>query len=163
METVRTVTRRPAAHPPAEESVPQPAAAEGLAAAKQVPVVPDAEHQALQLAFPVGSRQRFRTYHPAIWPRDWRRAAERAAWGLRPDDLLEVTGYGATWGFPEALLLRRVRDGTTAMIFPVELAPGTGDIPVVGLASGAAATADVRQHLRATQQWEDDGGRRLSS
>jgi hypothetical protein len=78
---------------------------------------------ALALAFPVGSRLRFHSYHPAIWPRDWRRAAERSAWGLRRDDLLEVTGYGADRGFPDALLARRVHDGTPAMIFPPEVEP----------------------------------------
>ncbi|MBI3972134.1 MAG: hypothetical protein HY332_12655 [Chloroflexi bacterium] len=83
----------------------------------------DPDVQRLMQAYPLGSRQQFVSYHPAIWPSDWRRAAERAPWGLRRGDVVEVTGYGASRGFPEALLVRRVGDGTDAMIFPAELAP----------------------------------------
>jgi hypothetical protein len=34
-----------------------------------------------------------------------------------------VAGHGATQGFPEALLVRRVADGQDALVFPAELAP----------------------------------------
>jgi len=76
---------------------------------------------ALMRRYPVGSRVRFHAYHPAIWPRDWRRVAERAAWGLRRDQLLQVTGYGAARNFPDALLTRRLDDGVEAMVFPPEV------------------------------------------
>jgi hypothetical protein len=135
-------------------------------------LVAAADLRALMLAFPVGSRLRFHGYHPAIWPRDWRRAAERSPWGLRPDDLLEMTGYGTARGFPDALLARRVRDGTTAMIFPPEVEPvgpadGRSPVPVMAAAPAtlpadgpsAAEVAQQAQQVRAAQDWADDGGR----
>jgi hypothetical protein len=87
---------------------------------------PDADRSdlgGLTARFPVGSRWRFHAYHTAIWPRDWRRAAERAPWGMRPGDLLEVTGYGPTGDLPESLLLKRLGDGTATMLFPPEIDP----------------------------------------
>ena len=37
----------------------------------------DADRRRLMARFPVGSRWQFHADHPAIWPRDWRRTAER--------------------------------------------------------------------------------------
>ncbi len=79
--------------------------------------IDDPDVQRLMREFPRGARVVFRGYHPTIWPRDWRRRAERAPWGLRPGDVLEVEGYGAAAGFPEALLCRRLTDGVRAMVF----------------------------------------------
>ena len=81
----------------------------------------------LELAYPTGSQVRFRGYDPVLARLGWRRQAAQAAWGLRPGDLLEVTGYGAARDFPEALLTRRLRDGVPAMIFPAEAAARRGD------------------------------------
>ena len=81
----------------------------------------DSDLDALMRRYPVGSQVRFHAYHPAIWPRDWRRVAERAAWGLRRDQLLQVTGYGAARNFPDAILTRRLDDGVEAMVFPPEV------------------------------------------
>ena len=136
-------------------------------------VAPDV--RLLMSLFPVGSRWQFRTYHPAIWPRDWRRKAEQAAWGMRPGDLLAVTGYGASAGFGEALLMVRERDGTSAMLFPSEVtqigrgenhgSPGSSGArgaaaPTLPLpVAQAAASSALRSHARAIQDWVDDGGR----
>jgi hypothetical protein len=79
---------------------------------------------ALVDAYPPGAALTFRTYHPSVRPREWRHEAEGAAWGLRRDDGLVVTGYGATTGFPEGLLVRRTADGpdsATLLVFPSEL------------------------------------------
>ena len=120
----------------------------------------------LMARFPAGSRWRFRAYHPAIWPRDWRRAAERAPWGMRSGDLLEVTGYGSAGDFPEALLVNRVGDGTAAMLFPPEIEPLARLQAPPAVAGGAAALSgapatsrEEAQRVRAAQTWADDGGR----
>ena len=86
-------------------------------------------------AYPVGTAVRFRSYDPTIRPRDWRRQAEREPWGLRAEDGLEVSGYGATRGFPDALLVTRASDGATTLVHPPELqgagspqrVPGAGE------------------------------------
>jgi len=130
-------------------------------------VVPegDTDLRLLRARFPLASRWQFRAYHPAIWPRDWRRAAEQAPWGMRSGDVLEVTGYGSAADFPEALLMDRVADGTAAMLFPPEVAPPARlrVIPIV--ADGAAALPgdhttprEEAQRVRAAQTWADDGG-----
>lgn len=80
---------------------------------------------ALVEAYPLGSVVTFHTYHAAIWPRGWREVAQSAPWGLRHGDQLEVVNYGATRGFPEALVVLRVGDGVSALVFPSELASAT--------------------------------------
>jgi hypothetical protein len=89
---------------------------------------------ALVNAYPVGAAVHFRGYDPTIRPRDWRRLAEQAVWGLRREDALEVTGYGASRGFPDALLVTRASDGATVLVHPPEL-----------LHSGASGAADTVQ------------------
>ncbi|HEU5317125.1 MAG TPA: hypothetical protein VFX49_13535 [Chloroflexota bacterium] len=77
-------------------------------------------------SFPIGAVVRFRSYDPTIRPRDWRRVAAGAPWGLRRDDLLDVTGYAGGVGFPEGLSVRRRADGPdspTILVFPAELQP----------------------------------------
>jgi len=97
--------------------------ASGAAGAPGAPgAARDLELEALVRAFPIGRRASFRTYHPAIRPRDWRRRAEREPWGLRRGDTVEVIGYGASRGVPEALIVRRPSDGVEALVFPAELA-----------------------------------------
>jgi hypothetical protein len=127
----------------------------------------EADLRLLMARFPLASRWQFRAYHPAIWPRDWRRAAEQAPWGMRSGDVLEVTGYGSAADFPEALLMDRVGDGTAVMLFPPEVAPlaRLGVIPIVddGAAARRAAgdhkmAREEAQRLRAAQTWADDGG-----
>jgi hypothetical protein len=78
---------------------------------------------ALVRAYPVGAAVRFRAHLPVLSSRWWRRQAAASRWGLRAGDPLEVVGYGATQGVPEALLVRRVADGRGALVFPPELAP----------------------------------------
>jgi hypothetical protein len=78
---------------------------------------------ALVRAYPVGAAVRFGAHLPVLSPRRWRQRAAASPWGLRAGDPLEVVGYGATQGFPEALLVRRVADGQGALVFPPELAP----------------------------------------
>jgi hypothetical protein len=80
---------------------------------------------ALVRAYPVGAAVRFGAHLPVLSPRRWRQRAAASPWGLRAGDPLEVVGYGATQGFPEALLVRRVADGQDALVFPPELAPPT--------------------------------------
>ena len=82
---------------------------------------------ALMRAYPVGAGVRFEGHLPVISPRWWRKLAANAPWGLRAGDALEVVGYGATVGVPEALLVRRVTDGQQALVFPSELAPPDGE------------------------------------
>jgi hypothetical protein len=118
-ERVRAAPGQAAVVTDATDAAPGPPATGALPAE----VLADPDARALVREYPAGRRLRFRGYHPAIWPRDWRRAAEREPWGLRPGDLVEVTGYGVTRGFPEALLVRRLADGVEAMIFPPEVAP----------------------------------------
>ena len=79
--------------------------------------------RALERAYPVGAAVRFGAHLPVLTPRWWRQRAAAAPWGLRAGDPLEVVGHGATLGFPEALLVRRVADGQDALVFPAELAP----------------------------------------
>ena len=119
---------------------------------------PDPGLRTLMCLFPLGSRWQFRTYHPAIWPRDWRRTAERAPWGMRAGDLLEVTGYGAARGFPEALLVDRVGDGTAAMLFPSEVTAPSSTRAAAAVMPVAHESA-AAQLARAAQDWADDGGR----
>jgi hypothetical protein len=78
---------------------------------------------ALVRAYPVGAAVRFRAHLPVLTSRRWRQRAAASPWGLRAGDLLEVVGYGATQGVPEALLVRRVADGQGTLVFPPELAP----------------------------------------
>ena len=78
---------------------------------------------ALVRAYPVGAAVRFGAHLPVLSSRWWRRRAAASPGGLRAGDPLEVVGYGATQGFPEALLVRRVADGQGALVFPPELAP----------------------------------------
>jgi len=82
---------------------------------------------ALMRAYPVGAGVRFEGHLPVLSPRWWRKLAATAPWGLRAGDALEVVGYGATVGVPEALLVRRVTDGQQALVFPPELAPPVGE------------------------------------
>jgi len=110
--TAATVPQRPNV-----VAAPAPSAPRGGGSAARH----DADLDALMQRYPMGSQVRFRGYHPAIWPRDWRRVAERATWGLRRDQLLQVTGYGAARNVPEALLTRRLDDGVAAMVFPPEV------------------------------------------
>jgi hypothetical protein len=89
---------------------------------------------ALVRAYPVGAAVRFRAHLPVLSSRWWRQRAAASPWGLHPGEVLEVVGYGATQGFPEALLVRRVADGQGALVFPPELAPpgarrGEEDVP----------------------------------
>lgn len=95
----------------------------GGAQAAQAAQATGPDLDALVLAYPLFSRLRFRAYQPVLSPRAWRRVAERAPWGLRRGDLLEVTSYGATCSFPEALLVRRLHDGVAAMVYPAEVEP----------------------------------------
>jgi hypothetical protein len=81
---------------------------------------------ALMRAYPVGAGVRFEGHLPVLSPRWWRKLAATAPWGLRAGDALEVVGYGATVGVPEALLVRRVTDGQQTLVFPPELAPPGG-------------------------------------
>jgi hypothetical protein len=126
----------------------------------------DAPLHLLMARFPTGSRWQFHAYHPAIWPRDWRRTAERAPWGMRPGDLLEVTGYGATGDFPEALLMKRVGDSTVAMLFPPDIGP-LAHLPATRTVAddaaappeGHATPQEDAQRVSAAQTWADDGGR----
>jgi len=37
--------------------------------------------------------------------------------------MVEVVGYGASRGLPEALIVRRLGDGSESLVFPPELAP----------------------------------------
>jgi hypothetical protein len=106
----------------------------------------DPELEALRRAFPVGQRVIFRTYHPAIWPRDWRRRAEREPWGLRRGDVLQVVGYGAARGFPEALIVRRPRDGAEALVFPPEL---TGSAAPAAAGPDGSAADPIGHHAGA--------------
>ena len=127
-----------AARAPGQAAVVTDATAAAPGPPAELPADPDV--RALAREYPVGRRLRFRGYHPAIWPRDWRRAAEREPWGLRPGDLVEVTGYGVTRGFPEALLVRRLSDGVEAMIFPPEVVPEgalVGGEPALQAVAGA--------------------------
>ena len=78
---------------------------------------------ALVRAYPVGAAVRFRAHLPVLSPRWWRQLAATSPWGLRAGDPLEVVGYGAAQGVPEALLVRRSADGQGALVFPPELAP----------------------------------------
>jgi hypothetical protein len=78
---------------------------------------------ALMRAYPVGAGVCFEGHLPVISPGWWRKLAASAPWGLRAGDALEVVGYGATVGVPEALLVRRATDGQQTLVFPPELAP----------------------------------------
>ncbi|MBI3970917.1 MAG: hypothetical protein HY332_06475 [Chloroflexi bacterium] len=87
---------------------------------------------ALVDTYPIGAVVQFRTYDPTIRPRDWRRVAERTTWGLRRGDRLDVVGYGATSGFPEALTVRRMTDGADGpaiLVFPDELTANLTAVP----------------------------------
>src|SRR5439155_23499716 len=85
---------------PANGAAAVAAEAEHSPVARGSPARIDPDLDALMQRYPVGSQVKFRAYHPAIWPRDWRRVAERAAWGLRRDQLLQVIGYGSACNFP---------------------------------------------------------------
>jgi hypothetical protein len=56
----------------------------------------------LVTAYPIGTTVRFRTYHPTIWPRDWRRLAERAMWGSGAVTVLKWWATGPRGAFPRA-------------------------------------------------------------
>jgi hypothetical protein len=78
---------------------------------------------ALERAYPVGAAVRFGAHLPVLTPRWWRQLAAASPGALRAGDPLEVVGYGATQGVPEALLVRRVADGLGVLVFPAELLP----------------------------------------
>ncbi len=119
------------------------------------PWIDDPDVQRLMREFPKGARVVFRGYHPTIWPRDWRRRAERAPWGLRPGDVLEVEGYGAATGFPEALLCRRLTDGVRAMVFFPEVM--RQELPAAGAASSVGPN-DAGAGLAPGDSSREDGG-----
>lgn len=98
-------------------------------------------------AFPVATRVAFGSYGVVTWPRDWRAAMALVPEGLRAGDELKTVGYGAARGFPEMLLVRRVRDGVRHMVFPSDL-------------DATAPDRWARQERQADdERWADDGGR----
>jgi hypothetical protein len=96
--------------------------------------------------FPIGACVSFVSNGVGLWPGDWRRTAAQDPDGLRAGDELETVGYGATRGFPEMLLVRRVRDGAgrTRMLFPTDI-------------NAQAFRVTVAESRTALARWTDDG------
>jgi hypothetical protein len=84
---------------------------------------------ALVRAYPVGADVHFRSFLPVLSSRWWRQRETSSTGGFHAGDALEVTGYGATQGVPDALLVRRGAGTPSVLVFPLELepaaAPGT--------------------------------------
>jgi|GEM_PF-6380060 len=115
-------------------------------------IASDPDVQRLMHEFPIGTRVIFRGYHPTIWPRSWRRMAERAPWGLRPGDRLQVEGYGASYGFPEALLCRRLSDAVRAMVFFPEVIRAEERPAAQEVSPAGSGTAETKPALAGAGQ-----------
>ena len=97
---------------------------------------------ALVRAYPVGADVHFRSFLPVLSSRWWRQRETSNPEGFHAGDALEVTGYGATQGVPDALLVRRGAATASVLVFPLELEPAAtgaaGDGGAAAVAPGAA-------------------------